>query len=228
MINNVKRLPDAYDKQTLSNISKLLQIAYELAAAQETDSNDIFDSHAIENAYGKTLDYYGKMYGVSRGNATDKQYITKILSQIARNSTGADANAIIKAIELTFQAKNVSLTENDMSVTVNGLTTDVLSKSGYTTTEEIETIIESLLPVGVGLNTVAYNGTLQIFENRVFGDPDYPTLYTAWYLGQTAYANGDEVGLKGSGSVPATFLDYAPEYQQSGTYDGGTMTLFSN
>ena len=228
MINNVKRLPDAYDKQALSNISKLLQIAYELAALQETDSNDIFDSRGIENAYGKTLDNYGKMYGVSRGNATDKQYITKILSQIARNSTGADANAIIKAIELTFQAKNVSLDEGNMTVAVNGLTTDVLSKSGYTTTEEIETIIESLLPVGVGLNTVAYNGTLQIFENRVFGDPDYPTLYTAWYLGQTAYANGDEVGLKGSGSVPATFLDYAPEYQQSGTYDGGTMTLFGN
>lgn len=224
MTNNITRLPDAYDKKSGSNISKVLQLAYELAEAQEKDSNDIDGSRSIENAYGKTLDRYGKMYGVDRGGATDQQYRTIILMQIGKNAVQADSNSIIKAIELAMQSEGVSLHEGDMTVSIEGLSTTAYEESGYTA-DEVKQLISSLLPVGVSLESVMFDGTLLIFDVTVEGDLNYPQLYSAWYYGQRAYAEGKEVGLSGDGTVPNSFLEYAPEYQTSGTYEGGTLSL---
>lgn len=224
MINNVKRLPDAYDKQALSNISKVLQLAYELAETQENDSNDIDGSRSIENAYGKTLDRYGEMYGVDRGGATDQQYRTLILVQMGKNAVQADSNSIIKAIELAMQSEGVSLHEGNMTVSIEGLSTTAYEESGFTA-DEVKQLISSLLPIGISLESVLFSGTLLVFDETVEGDSNYPQLYSAWYYGQRAYAEGKEVGLSGNGTVPSSFLEYAPEYQASGTYEGGTLSL---
>lgn len=228
MINNVSRLPDAYDKKPNSNIANLLSIAYDISSGQEKDLNDINASRDISKATGKTLYYYGKMFNVARGGATEKQYRTKVLAQITRNTSTPDANGVIRAVEETLQLKGVSIEEHDMSVTVHGVTTDVIGKSGYSTVDEIKEVISSILPVGVSLETITFEGSLLIFDVAVTGPSDYPYLYAAWLYGQEAYANGDEVGLAGDGTVPNSFLTYAPQYSASGTYEGGSLSFFSD
>lgn len=224
MTNNVKRFPDAYNKSNGSNISKIMELAYGIAAATETDLEDIADSRSIENAYGKTLDHYGKMYGVSRGNADDAQYRTLILTQISRNTVQPDAQSIINAIELMIQTKGVYLEENYMTIDVMGLSTDDYERSGYSGVE-VRELISSILPVGVKLKNIYYDGTLMLFDALIPGAASYPQLYSAWLYGQRAYADGREVGLKGHGEVPNVFLQYAPDYEREGDYEGGTLSL---
>lgn len=228
MINNVKRLPDAYDKSENSNISKLLSIVYDISSEQEKDLNDINASRDISKATGKTLYYYGKMFDVPRGGASDKQYVTQILAQITRNTSTPDVEGIIRAIEATLQLKDVSIEEHDMSVNVHGITVDVFGVSGYPTDADIKKVISSILPIGVSLETITYEGSLLVFDATVAGPSDYPYLYSAWLYGQEALENGSEVGLAGDGTVPDLFLEYAPQYSASGTYEGGTLSFFGD
>lgn len=229
MNNNIIKMPDAYDKQPTSNLYTLLALAYGIAAGTQTDLNDIADSRDLQNAYGETLDNYGATYGVSRSGATDDQYRTKIRNKIAANTVGSDCNSIINAIATMFggDPAKISIIESSFAVAVTGLTIEMLNNSGYTQ-QEIYDAIKSLLPAGIGLLEPYFGGTLQLFSRITIGATNYPRLYSAWLYGQEAYANGEEVGLSGDGTVPDEFLQYAPDYQASGTYEGGTLGTLGN
>lgn len=225
----------------------LLSLAYGIALGTETDLNAISDSRDMSAATGATLDNYGAMVGVSRNGATDEQYQTKILNQISRNVSGVDANSIIKAIALTLKAEetSISISEGIMSVTVNGLTVAMLDESGYSASE-ISEMISGLLPIGVSLGSTMYAGTLLLVREYTVAETgvyaQYPHLWNCWWLGQ-AYSllYGQNVGLSGEGTVPATFNtngDIEPYIysngthnsgtkgmQTSGTYDGGTLSI---
>jgi len=228
MNNNARRLPDAYDKKDNSNTHKLLSLACTVASMQEKDLNDINASRELEKATGKTLYYYGKMFNVPRGGATDKQYVTKILTQIVKNTATPDTNGVINAIEKALQSEGVSIEEHDMSISVHGLKADILGKSGYSSIEEVEDLIRTILPIGISLETVTYEGSLLIFDITVSGPSDYPLLYSAWLYGQEAAANGSQVGLAGHGEVPSSFAEYAPQYSTTGDYEGGSLSFFGN
>lgn len=227
MQNNAVRLPDAYYKQIGGNLYTLFSLAYEIALETQTDFSDISDSRNIDNAYGKTLDNYGATFGVSRGGDTDTQYRTKIKNKIASLTVGSDCNSVINAIATMFggDPAKIRIAEANVAVAVYGLTMDMLENSGYTSSEIVQAI-KNLLPIGVGLIRPYFAGTLLIFDKTTPGDTNYPQLYSAWLYGQEAYANGEEVGLSGDGTVPSSFLDYA-DYSASGTYEGGTLGILS-
>lgn len=243
-MNNIQKMPDAYYKVADGNLYNLLQLASMLDTTITTDINDIGNSRDIHNAIGATLDNYGAMVGVERNGATDTQYITKILNKIGVNTSGSDTNSVIKAVAQTLSAEtsDISITEGDLSVKVNGLTVAMLESSGYSASETTE-LIKQLIPIGVALETTVYAGTLLLFadhytfilgmDQTIFDN--YPFLWTAWFKGQEQLLDGKEVGLSGEGTVPSTWkvtTDPATdahyrlsEMQTTGTYNGGTLSI---
>lgn len=239
-MNNAKRLPDAYAKNTDSNIYKLLQLVNLLYNDLQIDLKCIDKSRDIQQATGKTLDRYGEMISVTRGGATDEQYRTKILSQIARYVTESDCNSVISAIAHIFDVAEaeMSIIEGDMKVEILGLTMEMLEKSGYKS-REIEAMIRGLIPIGVEMSPPKYAGTLKVIESRFFHRPSddafnelvdkYPILFFAWEQGQQDYAAGKTTGLSGHGEVPESFkkLWGIINYHTSGDYAGGTLGMLS-
>lgn len=235
-MNNAKRLPDAYAKNTDSNIYKLLQLVNLLYNDLKIDLTCIDKSRDIHEATGKTLDRYGEMINVSRGGATDEQYRTKILSQIARYVTESDCNSVISAIAIIFDVPvtDISIIEEDMKVEILGLTMEMLEKSGYKS-REIEAMIRGLIPIGVEMSPPKYAGTLEVMGNKsYFGFPSgYPVLMPAWADGQKSYTNGKDSGLSGHGEVPESFMIIESglfgwdKYRLSGDYEGGTLGMLS-
>ena len=247
MNNNISKLPDAYNKLTGGNLYNLLQLALYTSSIAVEDFQDIDSSRDLSSAQGATLDYYGAMVGEPRNGATDTQYLTKIMNRMSLNVAGTDVNGVIKAIAQTLSvpASAISLTEGNCNVQVNGLTIAIAENSGYSV-EEINAMIEGLLPIGVGLLDTIYAGTLLISDTTPTAIlEDYPVLFPAWYLSQREYVlRGNDVGLKGAGTVPNAFLavgagvaptDDEPWYENigtdgmeaTGTYSGGTLAILS-
>lgn len=237
-MNNAKRLPDAYAKNTDSNIYKLLQLVNLLYNDLNIDLKCIDKSRDIHEATGKTLDRYGEMINVSRGGATDEQYRTKILSQIARYVTESDCNSVISAIAHIFDVAEteMSIIEGDMKVEILGLTMEMLEKIGYKS-REIEAMIRGLIPIGVEMSPPKYAGTLKILSdeeieaNRSYANSfssQYPVLHAAWVanfynLGVNTY----DTGLSGYGKVPEKWKGWGAWYWYSGTFEGGTLGILS-
>lgn len=232
-MNRAKQLPDSYVKNVDSNNYKLLQLANLLYVDLNADLKKINQSRDLYNATGKTLDYYGAMVGEKRNGASDEQFRTKILNRIGRNVANSDCNSFITIVAnmLDIKPETIRTVEGENSVEVVGLTVETIEKSGYTSEELIE-MMENLLPIGVSMAGSEITGSLLIFDIlNFFGDDavfsEYPRLYTAWYLGQVEYAKGNDVGLSGYGEVPETFKSVYPNYQTSGTYTGGTLSVLT-
>ena len=230
-MNNTKLLPDAFAKHTSSNNYKLLQLANLIFTDLQADIESIARSRDISYATGKTLDRYGEMVGVSRGAATDEQYRVKILNKIGASVSNGDCNSVISAISqmLDVARNTITLTENtDASVMLEGLTLEMLEKSGYTP-KEMNAMIARLFPAGIELIPPVYAGTLEIITVPiVVGDSgEYRTLYRAWLAGQKALSEqGKQVGLAGTADLPESFLtmaDGSPDYSVTGSYTGGTL-----
>ena len=231
-MNNTKRLPDAYAKNIDSNLYRLLQIANLLFTDTKCDLISISESRDLYNVSGKTLDYYGEMLGESRNGLTDEQYRTKILNRIGRYISGSDCNSFINSVSqmLGIEQSDISVSEGKMSVTINGLTMQILDNSGYKS-HEIEEMIKGLMPVGVEINRPMYSGTLLILnENDKTGfspENNYPVLFPAWYRGQQELWNYRDVGLSGNGKVPDSWAATAWGTKSEGTYEGGTLGILS-
>lgn len=229
---NVGMLPDSYAKDIESNNYKLLQLLSTLYSNLQEDLQDISDAKDIENATGATLDQIGAMAGVSRNGETDPQYRLSILARVAALATTGTCNSTIARIEqmLGMESGSISIIEPtnvSASVSVIGLTTELLQNSGYTT-GQIESFIKSVIPAGVTLFPPTFAGTLRIIDRDL--NPklsNYPTLYKAWLQGQIDYVAGNERGLKGTADVPEIFAQTAgnPDFSTTGTYTGGTLGI---
>lgn len=163
MINNISRMPDAYDKRTGSNLYTLLSLAYEIALDMQTDFNDINDSRDLSNAYGETLDNYGAALGVSRNGANDEQYRIKIRIQIANNISGSDCNSIIQLMAQTFSVdvSDIAVFDADNAkVVIYGPPLSAVGQIGLTPAQIKETVF-SMLPIGVGIETEILTGTFE-------------------------------------------------------------------
>ena len=235
-MNNAKKLPDAYKKQIGSNLYNVLQLANLLDSDYKSDLQSIAESRNLHSAYGKTLDNYGAMFGVDRQSATDEQYRTKILNQIALYTANSDVNSLVNSISLMLDTEKTELTINewDLLIRVGGLTMAMLENTGYKS-NEISSMIKRLLPVGVKLMPPQYEGTLHLFQYNKFpwaSSPTYnnaPTLFSAWVIGQEELQAGNDIGLSGYGEVPTNWGNFfvTKGYQTSGTYEGGTLGILS-
>ena len=162
--NLVKNLPDAYKKTTDSNNFKILEVE-RLACEnlrktlQEVDS--ILD---INNAKGKTLDLYGERVGQARGLADDDKYLLMIKAKIMRNLSNGSYPSIINALcrTLDCEPSQVLIIDDTEPCTVKIVTLplSVINKAEFTTSQ-ILAIVKSMLPVGVSLTSVSFEGTFE-------------------------------------------------------------------
>ncbi len=160
--NYVKNLPDHYKKSADSNNYKILEVERYSIDTFKQDINDVYNSLDLSQAYGKTLDYYGEMVGQPRGLATDDQYILMIRSKIAQNVSGGDYNSVTNAICMTFDCEpsEVYITEKDEPCVVELVVMPlaVINRAGLTTRQTVE-LVKQLLPVGITLESLLFEGT---------------------------------------------------------------------
>lgn len=182
-MNRAKDLSDAYAKSIDSNNYKLLQLLNLLCLDFHCDLLKIFDSRDLNYAVGKTLDRYGEMLGIARGNATDDQYRINIIGKIGRLTTDGSCNDTINRIAdvIGEDPTKISIVENEMSVEIRGLSMKALEDSGYSS-EEVTAIIKELIPICVALEKTKYAGTLLVMGDVQYypeGNPDYSVSYDA-------------------------------------------------
>ena len=160
----VKNLPDAYSKAASSNNVKILEIERHALVELRESISQIFDSLDIDKATGFTLDMYGEMVGQKRGLATDSQYRPLIKTRIIRNLTNGDYNSIVNSLSLAFDCSPSELVfseaEEAATVILEGLPIVYINKVGLTAFEAVA-IIKELIPAGVTLESVEFEGTFE-------------------------------------------------------------------
>lgn len=169
-MHNVKSFPDAYDKQPSSNLYKLMQLNYLLSNDVKNIYAQIEQSRGIENAYGKTLVYYGEMVGQDRNGNDDEQYRIMILNRIAQKLSNGDCNSVISLISQTFNIdkSQIWVNEGKASVRIAGISQEKVESVGLTV-DQIKDMIKGILPIGVKLEYLDIQGTL-IMTNKDIED----------------------------------------------------------
>ena len=167
--NLAKNLPDAYKKDSQSNNFKILEIE-RLAGKDLRETLEYIENILdINNARGAILDMYGKRFGQARGKATDAQYITMIKSKIIRGLCNGSYKNIVDAICYTFNCTidDVRLVETDAPATVIVDKTPLGSiiKAGFSTSQA-EAIIRNIIPAGISLESILYEGTFEFGEDE--------------------------------------------------------------
>mgnify|MGYP003304442968 CR=1 FL=1 len=166
--NLAKNLPDAYKKDSSSNNFKILEIERLTNIEYRTILAEIADILNIDNATGATLDMYGMKYGQARGKATDAQYRIMIKSKVTRSWCDGSYKNIVDALAQTFNCSvdDILLSETeDMAVTVDKIPMLSIIQAGFSTAQA-ERIVKNLLPVGVALKSVLFEGTFEFGETE--------------------------------------------------------------
>ena len=169
----VSMLTDAYKKDSKSNNYKLFEVfASEFQKLYETQLK-VRKFRSVDEAEGKTLDLIGANYNVSRGKMNDELYKPMIKAAIARTWCDGTFNSVLELLALTLNTDvhNVSLTEDYETGGSSGMLTiastpkDALNAVGMTV-QEYAQIVQSILPVGVGVNLTAFEGTFSYATNN--------------------------------------------------------------
>lgn len=175
----VKNLPDAFKKASGSNNAKILEIEELTCNELRNGLREIFNAYAerpedegilnIDNAKGKVLDLYGERVGQARGLADDAKYLLMIKAKIIRGLAGGDYSSILGALCETFGCDSSQICfkdgEEPFSVEVESLPMDVIVRAGLSTSQATA-LIKSVLPAGVGLVSLSYEGTFQFAESE--------------------------------------------------------------
>lgn len=168
-----QNLPDSFRKDSDGNNWKILENE---RLAVEEHLNDVYDIYNIldlDNAYGKTLDYYGERVGQSRGQATDEQYIAIIKAKIMRNLGNGTFPSVIASLCATFDCnvEEVKIEESEEEpclVQKVTLPLYILINSNMNLAQ-VTALVKSLLPICVRLEAIELTGTFEFAD----GEGDY-------------------------------------------------------
>lgn len=162
--NHINNLPDCYNKEKTSNNYKILELSdYNVTKLRRT-LKDIENSLNLNNAKGKTLDYYGELVGQSRGLATDEQYILLIKTKIMRNLVNGSNKSITDALCAILNCDKSQIyikeTDNPCEVTLDVPLTTIINAE--LSVKQFNQLVKSLMPVGVGISAdTNYEGTFE-------------------------------------------------------------------
>lgn len=173
--NHAKNLPDTYSKGSDSNNFKILEVERLACNAVREELKEIDTILDLNEASGKTLDYYGERVGQVRGKATDEQYLLMIKSKIMQNICDGTSASIINAICMTFgcEASQIHIIEDTApcSVKIESLPLAIINQAGLST-EQVIQMIKRLLPVGVALTSFLFDGTFEFAETENVQDEE--------------------------------------------------------
>ena len=179
----VSMLPDAYAKDEKSNNYKLFEVfASEFEKLYQTQLK-IRQFRSVDEADGATLDLIGGNYNVSRGRMNDELYKPMIKAAIARTWCDGTFNSVLELLALTLNTDvtKISLTEDyeiggsSGMITIASTPKDALNKVGMTVHEYAQ-IVQNILPVGVGVNLTAFEGTFSYAATNYEGGDYAPEL----------------------------------------------------
>lgn len=162
--SHVKNLPDAYKKTTDSNNFKILEI--ERIACQDLRSGlqEVSNILDINNATGKTLDYYGERVGQARGVANDVKYLLMIKAKIMRNISNGSYQSIADALCMTFgcEPSQILIVEGEepCSVKIVTLPLEIINSAGLTISQTLA-LVQSMLPVGTNVSSFLFEGSFE-------------------------------------------------------------------
>ena len=164
-----KKLPDCYEKGSLSNNNKLLLLDSELQTEAYNDIIKIMNCLDLNIASGKTLDLMGESVGQVRGNLTDEQYRIFILVRIMRNVGNSDYNSIINILKMLLTCNGTEVDVNDITIendekpaTVK-IDIEKLRNGSFSvfTVEQVVDIVNAILPATVTISTTSLLGTFE-------------------------------------------------------------------
>ena len=163
----VENLPDAYRKQKSGNNYKILSIEQETQEKSKEDINSIFQSLDIDEAVGTTLDLYGKMYNVARGNLDDIQYRILIKTRINQNMIDGSYESILHSVCRIFNCRPDEFYMEDSTspcaVKITNIPFRVINYIGLDSEETID-LIKTLIPAGIHVEAANYEGTFEFSE----------------------------------------------------------------
>lgn len=166
----IKNLPDCYAKGRESNNYKLLSIAKYCIDKSRLENEQIYESLDLNKATGKTLDLYGEMVGQSRGLANDEQYRILIKTRLMRNLSNGSNKSIVASLAtiLNCEPSEISITDKEdesCTIVLSNINLHTVQEAGLTTAQ-FETLIKTLLPVGVKFEPFSYDGTFTFSDNE--------------------------------------------------------------
>lgn len=170
-MNLVNKLPDTFRKDKDSNNYKLLRINEVALIKVQEDIKDITDLLDIDNAYGKTLDYYGDLYNQKRGNLNDDKYRPILKAKINNLLVDGTYSSIIHAICMIFNCNPEDIQITDKAdqkfvVHIGGLPLDAIIRSGFSS-EQAKQIIKMLLPICISISSdTVFEGTFELATNE--------------------------------------------------------------
>ncbi len=164
-----ENLPDFYKKSSDSNNYKILEIERRSIKEHLEALYEIYDILDLDNAYGKTLDYYGERVGQARGTAGDAEYITLIKAKLVRNLGNGTYPSVTECLAITFDCEYediyISETEEPCRVQMINLPYTVLENSGMTDSN-IYSLVKSLLPICIRLDELSFDGTFEFSDSE--------------------------------------------------------------
>ncbi len=160
--NLAKNLPDTFRQDETSNNYLLLKLASNSAERVEAALSEIRDSRDVTTAEGSTLDIFGAAFGVERRGRTDEAYRIIIRAEIAKTLCTGEYSDIRRCLAMLLQCTEGEIVIHDRvgAVGVREMRVPLagLQQSGLTNVE-ILTILDDMLPGGVGIDYAILSGT---------------------------------------------------------------------
>ena len=168
--NDLKRLPDNYNKKVKSNNWKLITVIQDEISKIKQAIRKISKAQDIDRAYGEFLDRHGENLQLKRGNKTDSIYRITLKAKMQRNISKGSINEIIEIIAtmLNISVREVKIEENPGNEPASmyiGVPISPLAKFGLSY-DRFADIVDGILAGGVTLYSLT-QGTY------TYGDIDY-------------------------------------------------------
>lgn len=172
MADSLKYLSTAFNKE--NNVLKLVKTIDQSFDELEKLLRDIKDSHFINKADGRSLDFIDSLFNVKRRiNESDERYRIRIKLEVATIFNSATINDVKNLVAAALQTKTarVKVKETDYTAFFRlGVFRDDLEKAGVTREEFIE-FAHLIKPVGVRL----FLFEQETFTHRGINDSNDPT-----------------------------------------------------
>ncbi len=168
-MNNSLKLPDCYAKDINSNNYKLLELNHFDIEELKKDIQSVYESMDMDLAYGRTLDIlYGEMLDQARGSCDDKQYRYLLFLKLAKYRAQGNYQTVTDMVSWMFSISQEEfiLEDEDVppcTVILKKFPLQGLLNSGFKSKQAMKTI-ESLLPIGVALQSHEIEGTFEFGE----------------------------------------------------------------
>ncbi|MGL5301501.1 MAG: hypothetical protein ACRC9Z_10535 [Weissella confusa] len=151
-------LPSLYAKSSDSNVYKLLDLFGQQLEKMNTSNDLISTYYEIDQASGKTLDFIGRQYGVTRLTNDDTFYRFLIKAHIEMSLRVGTANELIKVLSSTsglpMSSFNVVDGDEPMSIAVVDMPAALTPDEA--TQNLVKVWIQSVLPAGIRLSAISF------------------------------------------------------------------------